>query len=70
MAIQGASHLRTLCKTITFRLLASGKDMIVLYLFTQDLTTTLQGTLLIAVLNTIAYYAHDRYWNTKQCIPV
>lgn len=67
---QGASHLRTLYKTITFRLLASGKDMIVLYLFTQDLTTATQGMLLIALLNTIAYYIHDRYWNAKQRIPV
>lgn len=71
MTVQGdASHLRTLCKTITFRLLASGKDMIVLYLFTQDLIIATQGMLLISLLNTIAYYVHDRYWNAKQRIPV
>lgn len=62
----GTSHLRTLYKTITFRLLASGKDMIVLYLLTQDLTTATKGMLLISTFNTIAYYLHDRFWSAKQ----
>ena len=39
--------------------------MIVLYLFTQDLATATEGMLLISVLNTVAYYFHDRYWSAK-----
>lgn len=66
----GVSHARTILKTITFRVLASSKDLLVIYVFTENIVVAAEGTLVISIVNTIAYYLHDRYWGAWQAKPV
>lgn len=57
------SHLRSIVKTVGYRLLLIISNGIVIYLVTKRIDITLGVSLLTAVLNTIIYYFYERFWN-------
>ncbi len=65
---RGSSHTRTLVKTLTFRFIASAKDIVLIYALTENALVAAEGTIVITVLNTIVYYLHDRYWHAKKVV--
>jgi adenylylsulfate kinase len=54
---------RSLVKAVSWRATATVITLIVVYLFTGKLVESLAVTLVVAVLNTAAYYLHERLWN-------
>lgn len=56
-------HSRTVFKTITWRIVAFGSTLIILYLLTGDFDMSLYHSILIHAAKTILYYVHERLWN-------
>jgi uncharacterized membrane protein len=54
---------RSLVKTITWRCIATGTTMALVYLFTKEVTTTALLGSLEATSKMIFYYFHERAWN-------
>ena len=61
----GDTKWRTLAKTVTFRLLTSGKDLLVITFFTAQVTRGLTATLVIALINSVIYYIFERIWSKR-----
>lgn len=57
------SHIRSLTKTITWRLTGSGSTFLISFIITGNLV--IAGTILGVhfLANTILYYCHERIWN-------
>ncbi len=58
------THLRTLIKTITYRLLIIVSSFIVVYFTTGEIKYALAITSITVVTGTIIYYVHERVWNS------
>ena len=56
------THKRSIVKSITFRILATVITMVLVWIFTKDLTLATSVGLLEVVLKLIAYYFHERAW--------
>jgi len=54
---------RSLMKSISFRVLATITTMILVFLFTRELTITLGIGFLDIISKLILYYVHERVWN-------
>lgn len=59
----GEMRRRALLKTVTYRLFASGNDLLILVFFTGDLERGVVGTLVIAATNSAIYYLMERTWS-------
>ncbi len=57
------THKRTIIKTITWRIIATLTTVIVIYLWTGDLSVALGSGLVANAFKTIFYYIHERMWN-------
>lgn len=57
------THKRTIIKTITWRIVATLTTVIVIYLWTRDLSVALGSGLIANAFKTIFYYIHERLWN-------
>lgn len=57
------SQLRSLLKTLTYRVAAVIGTWILLWLITRDIKETTFLTLVVHLLLTIIYYVHERIWN-------
>jgi uncharacterized membrane protein len=55
---------RSVLKTVTFRILATINDVILLGLWTNNVSMVVSGSVAIATANTIIYYLHERFWLT------
>lgn len=57
------TSLRSIVKTVTWRLTGSGATFLVSYAMTGNLTVS--GTIAVVqmISNTILYYIHERVWN-------
>ena len=53
---------RSIIKSITFRMLATFITMLLVWIFTKDLTLSGSIAILEVILKLIAYYAHERVW--------
>lgn len=60
------THGRSITKTISWRVVATLVTLGVLYAYTGKFFISLTITLTAAALSTIAYYIHERTWNTIQ----
>lgn len=56
-------HSRTILKSITWRVLAFCASITVLYYLTGDINRSLYHAIIIEIVKTIIYYAHERLWN-------
>ena len=54
---------RSLVKSITFRVIATLTTMVLVFLFTEELSITLVVGFLDTVTKLFIYYAHERTWN-------
>lgn len=57
------SHRRSLIKTLTFRLLATISTMLVVYIFTKELTLSIGIGVVETVTKLLLYYYHERLWD-------
>jgi uncharacterized membrane protein len=57
------SSLRSLVKTVSWRITGSGATFLISYLVSGNLTAA--GTIAIVqvIVNTVLYYLHERIWN-------
>jgi uncharacterized membrane protein len=56
-------HSRTIAKSITWRIIAFGSSMIILYILTGDWEISFYHSVVIHTVKTILYYIHERVWN-------
>lgn len=54
---------RSVVKAATFRVVVILADLIVVYLLTHRVDTTLSVTIFTNVASTILYFTHERVWN-------
>jgi len=57
------SHKRTLVKTVTWRILATLTTMIIVWLFSKDVSIVLLVGATEVTSKLIIYYLHERIWN-------
>lgn len=55
--------VRSLVKSIVWRILATFGTWLMVFLFTGDPLGSLGGTLAAAALGTLGYYVNERVWN-------
>ena len=58
------SHLRTLVKTISWRIIATGTTITISYIITGKLTAALSIGGLEFFTKMLFYYVHERAWST------
>ncbi len=56
------TNLRSIIKGITWRMVASLTTVTLVFLYTGDLTLTLQVGLLEVTVKVLFYYLHERFW--------
>ncbi len=57
------SRQRSLGKTITWRLVATGATILLVYLFTGKIDLALEVGALEIILKLLLFYVHERVWN-------
>lgn len=57
------TFLRSITKTISWRLTGSGATFLVSYIISHDFTMASTIAITQLTLNTILYYIHERIWN-------
>ncbi len=70
-------RLRSLAKTISWRIVATLTTILLVFVFTGNLAISLNVGGLEIILKTVIYYLHERVWNltsfgrerTKQAVP-
>jgi uncharacterized membrane protein len=60
------STKRSLFKSVTFRAAVIVTDLVVIYLITHRVDTTVSVTVFTNVASTILYFLHERVWNRIQ----
>jgi len=58
------THARSIAKTVVWRVLATLGTWGVIYFFTGKPIESLGMTLVAAVVGMVAYYIHERIWDT------
>jgi uncharacterized membrane protein len=56
-------NIRSIFKTVTWRILATSSTLILVYAFTQDFFISTGISFLEIVAKTLLYYLHERIWN-------
>jgi adenylylsulfate kinase len=59
----GDSHTRSIVKGVTWRVIATGTTVILVYLFTENLAISLGIGVIEPIIKIILYYGHERAWN-------
>jgi len=60
--IQKESHLRSIIKGLTWRVVASFTILVITYLLTGEMETALKVTGVEFVVKLLLYYFHERAW--------
>jgi adenylylsulfate kinase len=55
---------RSIIKTISWKIIATAISFNVLYLQTGDIARSLETSGIVLFIGTIAYYLHERAWNS------
>jgi len=55
--------MRSIIKTISYRVLIIISDIIILYAITRRMDLTIGITSIANIIRTFLYYAHERVWN-------
>jgi len=56
-------HKRTLVKAICWRIIATTSTMLIVYIFTGELTLSLGVGAVEVIVKMAFYYGHERLWN-------
>lgn len=54
---------RSVVKAVTFRILIILADLVIIYVLTRQVTSTIAITVLTNVASTVFYFLHERIWN-------
>jgi len=54
--------MKTLCKTITWRIIASGISFGIAYIVTRSISISSSVALAEVIFKTVVYYAHEKVW--------
>jgi uncharacterized membrane protein len=54
---------RSITKSITFRIIVIVSDLVVIYLVTKRVSTTIVLTVFTNIASTLLYFMHERVWN-------
>ncbi|HUY62734.1 MAG TPA: DUF2061 domain-containing protein [Candidatus Paceibacterota bacterium] len=57
------NHARSVLKSITWRVIATIVTLFSVWFYTGALAVSVESTIAVAVISTIAYYFHERAWN-------
>jgi len=57
------TFLRSIIKTISWRLTGSGATFLVSYIISHDFTMASTIAIVQLTVNTLLYYIHERIWN-------
>ncbi|MCH7758836.1 DUF2061 domain-containing protein [Patescibacteria group bacterium] len=57
------THARSIIKGLTWRLIATTTTVILVFIFTRNLTLSLEIGILDISLKLLFYYLHERGWN-------
>lgn len=57
-------HLRSFTKSITWRFLATFTTMLLVYIFTKEITLSLGIGFFDIITKLFIYYFHERAWNS------
>lgn len=57
------NRTRSLAKAISWRIVATIITLSAVWFYTGAIIVSLESTLAIAIISTIAYYFHERAWN-------
>ena len=60
------SEIRSVLKSLTFRVIVVIADLIVIYLITHRIDTTVSVTIFTNLASTTLYFFHERVWNRIQ----
>jgi uncharacterized membrane protein len=55
-------HVRTILKTITWRIVASIVVFVSVYHYSKDINLAITSGAVAAIIKTILYYIHERLW--------
>lgn len=55
-------NIRSIAKGITWRIVASGTTMLLVYIYTGDIVLTAQISAIEITLKVLFYWAHERMW--------
>lgn len=55
-------NIRSIAKGITWRIVASGTTMILVFIYTGDIVLTAQISAIEITLKILFYWAHERVW--------
>ena len=58
------TQARSLAKTVSWRVIATAMTFVVSYFWLQDVASSLALAIVANLLKTLAYYAHERGWNS------
>ena len=58
------SHKRTFAKMLTWRVCASTTTILLIFIFTKSWILSLSGV--EAVIKSIVYYLHERFWSKSK----
>ena len=61
-SVEKESPIRSIIKTISWRIIATGTTIIIAYLFTGDTETALQIGSAEVIIKLVIYYIHERAW--------
>ncbi len=56
-------HVRSLMKTLSWRIAATSTTIVLVFLFTENLLVSAGVGSAEAIVKTIVYYLHERIWN-------
>jgi uncharacterized membrane protein len=63
MAVYRETQLRSLSKTISYRVATIAADLIIVYILTRRADVTIGVTLFTNIASSLLYYSHERVWN-------
>ena len=60
------SHKRTFAKMLTWRVCASTTTILLVFIFTKSWIMALSVGVIEAVVKSVVYYLHERFWNKNK----
>ena len=60
------SHKRTFAKMLTWRVCASATTILLVFIFTKSWTLSLSVGVIEALVKSVVYYLHERFWNKSK----
>ena len=59
-------RIRTIAKTISWRVIATFATMLIVYLYTREMVLTIGVGVIEVIAKMMLYYAHERLWSKSR----